>query len=582
MERDVMRMITKNALAHHTRAYYSGTDKVIIFCGAACVLPELSVEGSSGGVGDEVTDSTDPHYGSFAVPVNVNGTVCTAYINAPLYRSGNTADVLDWTAGKVIRKISGGSVLPTPSEENVICPVIEQSEGITVLDVLTSVTPSALKVSALVYTYASPSEYADIAGLEADFEHNTFTRLAGAAGRSPGTDFSVFAPYGDRTRCNVADDGRITARFGDAAYRDDGSNGQVMVYQPKFYYCVIPMKTEVNPAGGFHIRKAHYYISAVPRPGFKLHPAFYGEHGKPVDYIMYSAYEGVLYDTSAERYVNDGTDTGTAFDADADLICSVASQKPISGRYKSLTRMNFEKLASNRGAGWHGDMFKAESANQMLFAVEYASFNSQNVLGPGVVDLPSLSGNNAVLTGSTASLGNGSGSAPSSVAELNGTQTIGTAPEKVAVSYRGMENPWGNVWKHLSGINVYGSGEASGGRAYIADDYSFSDSKYTENYKSVGFALPQSSSTGYISAFGFASEAYDWAFIPSELGGSANGPVGDMCLTKSDLSGGRTAAYGGYWGRGENCGAFLLLMSSAVAYKSFSIGGRLVYVPSDN
>jgi hypothetical protein len=42
--------------------------------------------------------------------------------------------------------------------------------------------------------------------------------------------------YGGRMRCNVTDDGTITAFYGDSNYADDGSNGQVMVYQPKFYY----------------------------------------------------------------------------------------------------------------------------------------------------------------------------------------------------------------------------------------------------------------------------------------------------------------------------------------------------------
>jgi len=42
--------------------------------------------------------------------------------------------------------------------------------------------------------------------------------------------------FGGRKRCNVADDGTITAFYGESNYREDGSNGQVMVYQPKFYY----------------------------------------------------------------------------------------------------------------------------------------------------------------------------------------------------------------------------------------------------------------------------------------------------------------------------------------------------------
>ena len=51
-----------------------------------------------------------------------------------------------------------------------------------------------------------------------------------------GQDFNKFAMYGGRTRCNVSDDGTITAFYGQSNYKEDGSNGQVMIYQPKFYY----------------------------------------------------------------------------------------------------------------------------------------------------------------------------------------------------------------------------------------------------------------------------------------------------------------------------------------------------------
>ena len=423
----------------------------------------------------------------------------------------------------------------------------------------------------------------DVAGISVDFRTGTVERLAGTAAKSPGADFSaLFNCYGGRRRCNVADDGTINAYYGDASYTDDGTNGQVMVYQPKFYYKVVPIFYDKTEVEGNNLRKVNYFISDTEKPGFKLHPAFYGEHGNPVDYILLSAYEGVMYDASAGDYVNDGTDTSTETDLDNDLMCSVAGKKPISGIHKNITRVNFEKMAANRGSGWHGDTFKAESANQMLLVVEYASFNMQTAIGRGVVDdISGVSQNRTVLTGSTAQLGNGSGCAAHSIAEANGVQTDVTADGKVSVSYRGMENPWGNIWKHISGLNVYGNGGQNGGYAFIADDWNFVESRHSDNYKSIGFMLPQNGSTEYIRAFGFVSGEYDWAFIPSELGGDTDIPVGDVCLTTADLNGSRTAAYGGNWGRGDTSGTFILLLSSKTNFRSYSTGGRLVYVPSD-
>jgi hypothetical protein len=40
-----------------------------------------------------------------------------------------------------------------------------------------------------------------------------------------GTDFNKYSMYGGRMRCNVADNGTITAFYGDNNYKEDGSNG---------------------------------------------------------------------------------------------------------------------------------------------------------------------------------------------------------------------------------------------------------------------------------------------------------------------------------------------------------------------
>lgn len=167
----------------------------------------------------------------------------------------------------------------------------------------------------------------DIAGLCVDFENKTFTRLAGAVNLSQGSDFNKFTMYGGRRRCNVLDDGTITAYYGDENYAEDGSNGQVMVYQPAFYYRVVPLKLEKNSDSGigYHLRKANYYVSSKPKTGFKLHPAFYDENGNEISYILFSADEGSMYDVSAKAYVNDNVDESITYE-DGDLLCSVAEK----------------------------------------------------------------------------------------------------------------------------------------------------------------------------------------------------------------------------------------------------------------
>ena len=421
----------------------------------------------------------------------------------------------------------------------------------------------------------------DIVGLCVDYENKTFTRLAGAVGLSQGSDFNKFTMYGGRRRCNVLDDGTITAYYGDEGYTEDGSNGQVMVFQPAFYYKVVPLKLEKNTDSGigYHLRKANYYVSSKPKTGFKLHPAFYDENGNEIDYILFSADEGSMFDVSAKAYVNDNIDESIVYE-DGDLLCSVAGKKPISGLRKGIgTKVNLEQMAQNRGSGWHLETIEAVSANQLLMMIELAMMNSQEGIGQGVVTIADNKAYNcSSLTGSTASLGNGTGQAVETVNEIGGTETTYNVNGKVSVSYRGVENPWGNIWKHIQGINIWGDGSMGGGQPYVANDFTFNESKHSDNYEPVGFTL--TNANGYISAMGYGSEEYDWLLMPSETGGTSALPVGDFFYVTPDLNGYRIALGGGSWNYGGFAGGFFGRCGYNVNSRNMSAGGRLLYVPT--
>ena len=418
----------------------------------------------------------------------------------------------------------------------------------------------------------------DIAGLCVDYENKTFTRLAGAVNLSQGVDFNKFTMYGGRRRCNVLDDGTITAYYGNEGYTEDGSNGQVMVFQSKFYYKVVPLKLEKNSDSGigYHLRKANYYVSSKPKTGFKLHPAFYDENGKEVGYILYSADEGSMFDVSANEYVNDGTNTDTAIEV-GDLLCSVANVKPISGLKKPLNKVNLETMAQNRGSGWHLETIKAASANQLLMMIELGIMSTQNGIGQGVV---SITGNTAYncssLTGSTADLGNATGQAVKTINEIGETQTAYTESGKVSITYRGVENPWGNISKHIQGINIWGDGSMCGGQPYVANGFTFNESTHSDNYAPVGFTLPNAN--GYIKAMGYGSEEYDWLLMPSEVGGTSALPVGDFIYTTPNLNGYRIIQLGGGCRSGDYAGGFYQIANGTVGDRSRGAGGRLMYV----
>lgn len=403
----------------------------------------------------------------------------------------------------------------------------------------------------------------DIFGVEVDFVNKKFTRLSGAVNRTPGAAFDSINAFGGRKRCNVADDGTVTAYYGDSGYTTTGKNAagtpvQVMVEQPKFYYKVVPMVLEKG-VKGMKIRKARYYVSDTLKPGFKVHPAFV-ENGNVNPYIYLAAFEGSLFDSSANAYILDNAQVA---DFAADKLSSIAGTKPAGGDTQNLTRANVRLLARKRGSGWEQAYAATAAASQLLMLIEYASFNMQTAIGRGNTDQGS-SAANIQYTGATVSLGNASGD----VTNANGIQII---------SYRGEENFWGNIWTWVDGMNEenpdpFESGQA--GTLHVAD-HGFADNSKASPYKNTGIHPIQDS--GYVSAFGY-SEEFDWLFIAVEYSGSDALPVGDYAWNNNP--GWRVTLLGGYCVNGSYAGAFCWNLDSAASHRTWGIGGRLVYVPS--
>lgn len=412
----------------------------------------------------------------------------------------------------------------------------------------------------------------DIVGIQVDYENKSFQRLAGAYDLTGGEDFNKFEMFGGRKRCNVSDDGTIVAWYGDEDYAEDGSMGQVMVYQPAFYYKVVPLRYDPITDGiGYHLRKANYYVSTKPKTGFKRHPAFYDKNNNEIDYVLLSAYEGCVFDVSAAdgagAYILDDNQVADFTKTTGDKFSSIAGAKPASGKTQNLTRPNVEIMAQNRGTGWHGDLIKPVSANQLLMIIEMGMMNSQTAIANGVVsvsDTPNTE-NNSIVTGGTSSLGNGTG------------QAEGGTNGKSSISYRGVENPWGNIWKFVYGVNIHGDGSQKGGIPYICSDFSFAESKNSDNYESAGFTV--ANANGYISAMGY-SEEFDWLFFPSEATGNSSLPVGDYLYITSNLNGYRIALLGGSWNGGGGAGAFYWYLSYGVGGRDRTVGARLVYIPT--
>lgn len=396
-------------------------------------------------------------------------------------------------------------------------------------------------------------------GLDINYQDKTTIRIYEATGLEMGTDFDNYPMYGGRMRCNVADDGTINAFYGEEGYADDGSNGQVMVYQPKFYYQRLPLQTELTMKGKI-VRHETILITTEKQSGFKLHPLFIDEDGEELDYVLLAAYEGSVINNT---------------------LCSISGQKPTS----YMTVAEAEEYANTRGTGWHITNLASESALQMLEIVEFGNMNGQYSIEAGVSNITTkLDTNCASLTGSTAELGNATGHATSTINEIDGTITEYSAAGYRAISYRGMENPWGNIWRMIGGVNLYGDARNAGGEPYICLDYNYIPNQITaDNYESLGFNIPNDSN--WISAMGYGKEKFDWVLMPIECAKTANSqlPVGDCIWTKENLTETEIMVIGGSCGFLESNGPFSYggdrnLQQSAM----HNYNARLMYIPTKN
>lgn len=492
---------------------------------------------------------------------SLNIYITTNEMNAALAEKANTSDLAakaDKTyVDSAIAAIpqgggSGGGGISNLGSDNAGRIVIVGSDG--------NITPGTISEETLIESLIRSGLYQarDAGGLEINYQEKSYNRTQESTHYSMGGDFNAYPMYGGRMRCNVADNGTITAFYGDSNYRDDGSNGQVMIYQPKFYYQRTPLKIDTGESGQT-IRAESILVSATEQFGFKLHPLFKTTTGEVLDYVLLSAYEGTI--------VND-------------KLSSIANVQPTT----SITIETAEAAAKARGEGWHITNMQAVSANQMLEIVEFGSLNGQTAIESGISNLSYTSGVNcSALTGSTAALGNSTGAATETISNNNGQTITNTTAGTRAISYRGMENPWGNVWQMIGGINIKGDGYSQGGAPYICTDFNYTPGEISDNYEYVGFNLP--STYGWISALGYGNEEYDWVFLPIECGSTANSllPVGDSIWSVTNVAENKIMAVGGTYEYRDDNGAFYYAADRNVAESArHNYGARLMYIPTKN
>ena len=457
---------------------------------------------------------------------------------------------------KNIKPSSGGS-------GNISGNISAADEGsIVTIDENGNIVPSTITEADVILTQIVSGTYRNdnIVGLELDYANRTYTRLQAAAGLSAGSDFDKFTLYGGRKRCVVDRTGNI--QYFLTGEEDPATlvNKRIMVYQPSFYYLRVPLSvSKVN--NGYKINKEHLYLSDQKYAGFMLHPLFRDENGNALRYVLIPAFESGTYRVNSNSYeLGDTQDVNL----ENDCLVSIINAKPISGQSQNFTFDAAKRMCENNGQGWKMTNLAFESANQMLMMVEYGSPNIQSAFNAGITKLTSTSGINfACNTGSTLQLGNTSGQALSTVNVRNGNSTTYTSAGHCAISYRGMENPFGNMWRFIGDVTV-------------------TNNILTYKNEVIDFKL--ASNENWINAFGYDKE-HNWIYLPIEASSSANSnlPIGDYYypnLVENTLY---VGIIGGFSTSNTNAGIFYYSFNPEKETFHFQHDtARVMFIPTPN
>ena len=350
-------------------------------------------------------------------------------------------------------------------------------------------------------------------------------------------------------RCNLLDNGTVSAIFGEKCYTDTdvATWGQCMTHIPAF--CIYIDTTVTNKVAYWigqvgetitlQDTTTHTLTEADIEPGFKA-------NGAVKEHIFMSSYQG---------HNNNG------------VLESVAGFHP---SHDSIA--DSRTHAQARGAGWSLMTIQTLSTVQILYIVMLANFDSVSMIGKGITDMPfSATVEKSAVTGGTASLGNASGKGTSFTNVDGGTSQ--------SVSFMGMEDMWADCYRYVEGILIGIGGDY---KIYITPD----------NAPPTGRSYSSTDPTGYtytnltpypwqgfvIKTFDYSQPNWKWTFIPATASGW------DINSNTTDYADGYGAGnvimmQGGAWYSNGGQGIFGNNMLNTYSYGDVRHAGRLQYVP---
>ena len=317
-------------------------------------------------------------------------------------------------------------------------------------------------------------------------------------------------------------------------------------------------------------------LSSIPLPGYKHISKFY--IGSSEAQMLRSL--GLLMSDKTNSTDTRGGDNTSEWDNTyrSLLGCPVTN----------LTRDQFRQAARKRGSGWEMYTYNAHKILFWLFAVEYATLDSQKPfnaqkdangfaqggLGPGPTQMTDWTNfNNAnplIPCGYTNEFGNGSGEKAYVVKNASG----GTHATLMANRYRGIENPFGHIWKYTDGANIQvTTGDSGLSILWTTDDPSnFSDTSYTGYNKKGNICR----TNGYAKKMLLGE---DGDIVATEIGGSSSTYWCDYYYTYTSANRMQVVLVGGRADDRSAAGLAYVHTANAPSAANRNLGSRLCFFP---
>lgn len=317
-------------------------------------------------------------------------------------------------------------------------------------------------------------------------------------------------------------------------------------------------------------------LSSIPLPGYKHISKFY--IGSSEAQMLRSL--GLLMSDKTNSTDTRGGDNTAEWDG---------TYRSLLGRpVTNLTRDQFRQAARKRGSGWEMYTYNAHKTLFWLFAVEYATLDSQKPfnaqkdangfaqggLGPGPTQMTDWTNfNNAnplIPCGYTNEFGNGSGEKAYVVKNASG----GTHATLMANRYRGIENPFGHIWKYTDGANIQvTTGDSGLSILWTTDDPSnFSDTSYTGYDKKGNICR----TNGYAKKMLLGE---DGDIVATEVGGSSSTYWCDYYYTYTQANRLQVVLVGGCADDGSDAGLASVGTNYAPSGAARHFGSRLCFFP---